>query len=364
MDLIELAKEAGLSPIRVAQTYGGEYVCSCPKCGDGGKGSTSDRFHLWPNEATKNCMGRYWCRHCDINGDAIQFCRGILGLSYVDVCAKLKVSPGQSYKHFLTDLTKPRTKFREATMPNSTWQAKASAFVDWCHNMLWKYPKAVDLLKKRGFNEDAIKRWKLGYCPKNFWIERSEWGLFNKSNPKGGIAKLWLPKGIVIPTFFEGSIVKLKIRLTEEPKTPSASFKKYIVIPGSMNAPVMYGDSKKPILIMESEFDALLTFDAIGDICSVVALGGAQMKPDLQLHLELRKSPKILLSLDYDEAGLASNHYWISTYPQLIVWPVPKGKSPGEALQLGVDLKNWIERGLSIDRLPLSGKTSTTLASI
>ncbi|MCE5294727.1 MAG: hypothetical protein LLF94_08970 [Chlamydiales bacterium] len=346
MDLIELAEEAGLSPTRVAQTYGGEYVCSCPKCGDGGKGIHSDRFHLWPKQATKNCMGRYWCRQCDTTGDAIQFCRDILGLSYVDACSKLKVAPKQSRKYFVTDLTKPRTKLGEATMPNSTWQTNASAFVDECHNMLWKHPKAVELLKARGFNEESIRRWKLGYCHQELTLERSKWGLSDKRNSEGGLVKLWLPKGIVIPTFLEGFIVKLKIRRTDEPKIPSVKFKKYIVIPGSMAVPTMYGDSKKPILIMESEFDALLTFDAIGDICSVVALGGAQMKPDLQLHLELRKSPKILLSLDYDEAGLKSNTYWRLTYPQLLVRPVPKGKSPGDALKLGVDLKQWVARGL------------------
>ena len=30
MDLLDLAKEAGLSPLKVAQTNGGEYICACP----------------------------------------------------------------------------------------------------------------------------------------------------------------------------------------------------------------------------------------------------------------------------------------------------------------------------------------------
>lgn len=346
MDLIELAEEAGLSPTRVAQTYGGEYVCSCPKCGDGGKGLNSDRFHMWPNEAAKNCMGRYWCRQCSIAGDTIQFCRDILGLSYVDACTTLKVSPKPSHKYFVTDLAKPRITLEDATMPNSTWQAKASAFVDWCHNKLWQFPNAVELLKARGFNEESIRRWKLGYCPQTFRSKRSEWGLCEIRNPQGGFTKLWLPKGFVIPTFLEEKIVKLKIRRTDAPEIPSVKFQKYVVIPGSMNAPALYGDPKKPILVMEAEFDAMLTFDDVGDICSVVALGGAQMKPDSQLHQALRQAPRILLSLDYDETGIASNTYWISTYPQLLVWPVPKGKSPGDALKLGVDLRLWVAKGL------------------
>ena len=31
MDLLDLAKEAGLSPLKVAQTNGGEYICACPQ---------------------------------------------------------------------------------------------------------------------------------------------------------------------------------------------------------------------------------------------------------------------------------------------------------------------------------------------
>ena len=33
MDLLDLAKEVGLSPLKAAQTSGGEYICACPKCG-------------------------------------------------------------------------------------------------------------------------------------------------------------------------------------------------------------------------------------------------------------------------------------------------------------------------------------------
>ena len=91
MDLLDLAKEAGLLPIKVAQTNGGEYICACPKCGDGGKGKKSDRFHVWPNQQAKNCMGHYWCRQCGIKGDSIQFCRDLLGLNYADACSRLKV---------------------------------------------------------------------------------------------------------------------------------------------------------------------------------------------------------------------------------------------------------------------------------
>jgi len=349
MDLIEIAQEIGILPIRTAQTNGGEFVCSCPKCGDGGKGNKSDRFHIWPNEKAKNCTGRYWCRQCEIKGDAIQFCRDFLGLSYVEACAKLKLQfKYPSQKYWVRDLTIFQRKFEEAPRPNDLWQTKASAFVLWCHDMLWKNPDSLALLKARGFNEEAISRWKLGYSPQTFLRDRSLWGLCDKPGPNDGLAKLWLPKGIVIPTFSDEVIVKLKIRRPDEPQNEPSKYKfqKYVVVSGSIDTPVIYGDPMKPILIMESELDAMLTYDIIGDICCVIALGGAQKKPDLKLHQQLRMSLNVLLALDFDEGGMLSNSFWRKTYPQSRIWPVPKGKGPGDAIKLGVDLKKWIKAGL------------------
>lgn len=171
--------------------------------------------------------------------------------------------------------------------------------------------------------------------------------MFDKLNSKGSLAKLWLPKGIVIPSFLDGNIVKLKIRRTEEiQKKIDPKFQKYIIITGSSNAPIIYGDLDKPILIMESELDAMLTFDVVGNICSVVALGGAQNRPDAMLHQILIRASHILLSLDFDDGGMQANYFWKELYPTLRFWPVPRGKSPGEALKLGVDLKRWVEEGL------------------
>lgn len=73
MDLIILAEEAGLRPKWAASTQGGEWHCSCPACGG------SDRFIIQPNRQMSKCIGYYFCRKCDIHGDAIQFCREFLG---------------------------------------------------------------------------------------------------------------------------------------------------------------------------------------------------------------------------------------------------------------------------------------------
>jgi hypothetical protein len=43
----------------------------------------------------------------------------------------------------------------------------------------------------------------------------------------------------------------------------------------------------------------------------------------------------ILVALDHDEAGAKAWPWWETTYQQARLWPVPKGKDPGEAFAQG-----------------------------
>ena len=68
---------------------------------------------------------------------------------------------------------------------------------------------------------------------------------------------------------------------------------------------------------------------------------------DLDIHERLIKSKLILVSLDFDEAGMKrSRQWWMRIYPQAKRWPVPVGKDPGEAYQQKLNLRKWIEAGL------------------
>lgn len=348
MDLLELANEIGLTPVKVSQTYGGEYACYCPKCGDSGKGTQSDRFRLWPNQKTKNYCGRYWCRQCRIGGDTLQFCKDFLGLSYVEACNRLRITPSYSQRYRVIDLKKTKVEFLETTPPNHIWQQKAAAFVDICHQRLFSYPASIALLNERGFNENSIRHWKFGYCWEPFWRERTSWGLPEIIKSNGHKTTLWLPQGIVIPTYLKCDVIKIKIRRPDHIKLqPHEKFQKYVVVSGSLDTPAIYGNENKPFLIIESEFDAMLMHEIVGDVCCIIALGGAQKRPDVNLHKLLGNASRILLALDFDEGGIKANHFWRSLYPQLRIWPIPKGKSPGDAFKLGIDLRKWIQAGLS-----------------
>ena len=162
MNVLDLAEELNLSPKRSASTHGGEYKSKCPNCQDG-----RDRFCIWPNQGDS---GRYWCRVCEAKGDAIQFCRDFLGMSFHQACRKVNVSP------------KARTEFQkikkdgfqphQALLTHPSWQQIATRFIDYSHKNLLKESAIVNQLKKRGLILESIRRFHLGWNPQNLFDRR------------------------------------------------------------------------------------------------------------------------------------------------------------------------------------------------
>lgn len=331
MSLLELVEELALQPKRTASTNGGEYHCACPTCGG------DDRFMFWPQ------TDRYWCRQCESKGDSIQFCRDFMGLDYRSACAKV----GAPIKDYLPrQSVRPLFTPQAANAPSEAWQQNAESMVIRCHQSLLSDPSAMKRLLERGLTQQSIDRYRLGWNPSTQFESYSLWGLsacYRDDN--GQERRLWLPKGIVIPTLNGDSIVKLKVRRDDwhyDDKHP-----KYVEISGSMKALSWYGSTEQhPVVVVESELDAILIQQNAGHLCGCVALGGVGRKPDLESHWRLLSAPKILYALDFDEAGKKAFSFWKSTYKNLMAWPSPIEKSPGDALQAGVDLAMWIASGL------------------
>ncbi|WP_068466739.1 CHC2 zinc finger domain-containing protein [Candidatus Protochlamydia phocaeensis] len=324
--ILNLINKCGLTPKRASAK---EYHSSCPHCG--GK----DRFIIWHLEK------KYWCRQCGKRGDEIQFCRDFLGMSYLEACQLIRVRP-----QILREGEQPKYQSYKApliaTLPSSEWQEKGLNFNNWCQKQLLESAKIANLLMMRGFTSESLEKFRIGFNPKNFQRKLEEWGL-----PKGK-NKLWLPSGITIPTFQEGKLIKLKIRRTDWKQADPLP--KYVEVIGSMNAPSFYGeDYNKPIFIMESELDAMLTQEAAGDLCGCLAVGGVGRKPDLNTHYKLCNSPLLLFCMDYDEAGKKAYAFWRNTYSNLRAWPAPEGKSPGDALAcFKINLRHWVEEGIKL----------------
>lgn len=332
MSLLQLASELNLSSIRVASTNGGEYHGPCPSCG--GK----DRFIIWEKQ------GRYLCRQCSLKGDAIQFCRDFMGMDYCSACAKVGTDPKNNFQ--LRSYTSPPFDPQHAKEPPVLWQNSAQRFVYQSNEALSQASEALAKLATRGFTSDTMKLFSLGWNSMDRFELLSEWGLPITYNEQGREKKVWLPKGLIIPTFVAGKVTKLKVRRNDW--NENDTFPKYVEVTGSMKSPSIYGSfEKRNLVIVESEFDAMLIQQFAADLCACMAIGGAGKKPDLIVHALLQRTPVIIFALDFDAAGKAAYRFWRSTYPNLRAWPISRGKSPGDALQMGVNLRQWIRDGLN-----------------
>lgn len=206
---------------------------------------------------------------------------------------------------------------------------------------------AQEMLSVRGLSLDTVKAYRIGWNARDIYDNRQEWGLPIELKDSGMERTQWLPKGIVIPAFDNGIPVKIKIRRTDWLK--SDKLPKYVEVSGGQQRPVLYGDSSKPFVVLESELDAILIQQFASDVCCCVALGGVGKRPDKHLHDILQCARVILLSLDYDEAGIKEYSFWMSNYRNSRPWPASKGKSPGDSYKLySVDLRQWVLEGLDL----------------
>ncbi len=301
---------------------------------------------------------RFHCYGCQADGDAIAFLMKVKGIGFQDALRELAAragvsieisSPGPVFNRPLTIPERRKEIFtpRPLDLPNETWREHAVKFLIECHLELVGNKAALRYLESRGITREMAERHALGWNPgrggKDLYRPRAAWGLPEGGRPR----KIWLPVGLVIPAYRDHALARLRIR------RPAGS-PKYVIVAGS-TAPVMMlpprregWENREPPsvwLVVESELDAVLCA-ACQDTVGVIALGSVGVRPDAEAHAVLREAARILLAIDFDEAGKRAAAWWLRTYPQVRLWPSIKGKDPGEDFQRGVDIRAWIEAGL------------------
>ncbi len=346
MNTLELVQELGHFPKRSASTNGGEYHCPCPHCGG------TDRFCIWP---VQGGHGRYWCRQCERHGDAIQFCRDFLGLSFSEACRKVGMTPLTYSRKGSKALVREKSVPQPSSPPSEEWIERANSFVECCGQNLKNDADALALVERRGIQAGTAVEFGIGFNPTTRWDQRSRWGLPEEFRDDGKAKTVWLPAGLTVPAWQpDGSGVnKLKIRRAEW--VLGDRYPKYVEVSGSCRQFAIYGDRTLPVIVVESELDAILIQQEAGDFCCAVANGGVGKRPDLEVHTLLAAAPRVLLSLDFDEAGTKGCGFWLREYSNTKLWPVPHSKSPGDAFVQGVDLHEWIQLGLEDRTLRSSG---------
>jgi hypothetical protein len=331
---------------KVSSTNGGEYAGPCPVCG--GKA----RFRVWPEK------GRWWCRGCGEKGDLIQFYRWADGLSYPDACRAAGEDPkeyndrGRRYTH--PELPPANSAPAAAApvvhaAPDDAWREHAAKFAAACHQALLENAAALaHLAAERGLTAESVRRFGLGLNTDDAWRDRAAWGLPPETSDKTGKPKrLWLPRGLVIPTTATGTLARLKIRRPAAEADPERGGfgPRYYFVPGSSRAVMRIGENCRAYVVVESELDALLIAQEAGELAGVIALGTAGAKPDAETAAQLAAADTILVALDADLAGEQASAWWCETYRQASRWPVASGKDPGESFG-AVDVRAWVLAGL------------------
>jgi len=338
---------------KVSSTNGGEWQGPCPDCGG------VDRFHVWPNE--NEGKGAYWCRACGKTGDNIQFMRDFEGMGFKEACAYLGIAVSDPSSNYSTSLNNKRrlggpagaagtappqqTEFipERRLPPADLWQEKAAKFVKWAQDNIQKQPEVIAWLAARGIDADTAAAYSIGWNPgedgKDIYRARKSWGLDDVPRDDGRPKALWIPRGLVIPYIVDGIIYRIRIR------RPDEGGPRYYVLPGSSMAMMLVEPARRAFVIVESELDAIACAAATS-LAGAVGLGSVAAKPDAAAMEVLSRALQILNALDYDVAGAKAMAWWSENFPRCDRWPVPMGKDPGEAAQMGTDLKKWIETGL------------------
>jgi len=332
MNTLDLAQKK-VQLKKVSNTYGGEYQGPCPGCGG------EDRFHVWPYQ--NDGKGSYWCRACEKSGDNIQFLRDFEGLSFKEACSRLNITIPDRPGYQPREYKKPEFEPAEHAKPADLWQERAEKLVTWAQGNLMENKAELDWLEKRGITGEMARRYRLGWNPgengKDIYRARKAWGLPDFRKENGKLKALWIPVGLVIPYIIDGTIRRIRIRRPDgDPR--------YYVIPGSsMNTMVLEPD-RRAFVVVESELDAILI--SRYPLAGGVALGSVSAKPDAETYRILKDSLQILVSLDFDRDGAKYMKWWSEQFDNCDRWPVPRGKDPGEAFRMGIDLEKWIKAGL------------------
>lgn len=351
-DILELA--SGMVVLKkVATTNGGEYAGPCPGCGG------SDRFRVWP--ADRGGRGSFWCRGCGRGGDDVQFLVDFKGMSYREAFAAVGREMPEGYRPVAYRAAAAgcgpdpeRFVPKAYDPPVETWQVKASAFVDAAHQALLSNDEALRYLAGRGLDLQAVKGFRLGWCGGEngkpcLFRPRVSWGLPRVFNPKTGKDKmLWIPRGIVIPTYKAGQLYRVRIRRPAEDLKTDKDVKYYVVQGSGMDLSG-HNPDHRVFVIVEADLDEMLIARRAGSMVGSVALGSASAKPGAGMYWHLKNAVRLLIALDTGEhnlAGAKAAKWWLKEFPQARRWPVPQGKDPGEAFEKGVDIRTWIKAGL------------------
>lgn len=381
-----------------ATTHGSEFCSSCPRCTRTfqetgvmpGGGRNEDRFLVWPYrpirrqkltpEQQAEIQGKpfdpfddrgafkpvFMCRKCRRDndkpwtGDLIEYIKEMLEISFIEACQYLvevlqrmeSMTPGQAWavvnpQGRLEPTLTPR--LRSAQRPKQTWEEVAKGIVlqavQDLHGPLGEDARWY-LAEVRHLEEKMIRRGRLGYIPADRWIDDAN------------VGKFLVPQGILIPEYHinkitgEEELWGLSVRrppdVVEAEKAAGKRGNKYHQVKGSN--PALYGSftikEDQPLMIVESQFDCLLTWQLVGPDISCVATQGVSGARTVEAISEVDQASLILVAMDPDAAGEGGAEFWLECFDKnAIIWRDQAGDLT-EMVTAGLDVQAWIYEGI------------------
>lgn len=313
---IEAAKQANLPG--VLQSLGIEIVLS----GANFQSKNHDSLKFFRQNGV--WLYKWWSRNGEV-GDGVQYLMRHCLLSFPEAVAALSGSP-------ITQQKAPADNQRHISEPQKwktpKWQTEGKKLIQFSRSCLLK-PNGKErlsyLMQERGLQIDTIRQRCLGWLP----------------------PKMQMPSKLVIPCYdSRGNLIRIRFRMDKS----GPEQERYRISKGSNPKdpfPINVA-SGKPIVILESELDAILIAQEVGELMGVLGMGTTALKFDGAIADYLIKNiPAILISLDNDQSGRAKTTRLIKQFPHALDWPVPKryGKDPGEAWK-HMCLRKWVKSGL------------------
>ena len=315
---IDAAKQANLPG--VLQSLGIEIVLS----GANFQSKNHDSLKFFRQNGV--WLYKWWSRNGEV-GDGIQYLTRYCLLSFPEAVATLSGSPiTQQKASGVYRLHRPILKPQK--WKTQKWQTESKKLIQFSRSCLFR-PNGREglsyLVQERGLQIATIRQRCLGWLP----------------------PKKQMPSKLVIPSYdSRGNLVRIRFRMDKS--VPEQE--RYRISKGSNPKdpfPINVA-SGKPIMILESELDAILIAQEAGGLIGVLGMGTTALKFDGAIADYLIKNiPAILISLDNDQSGRAKTIQLIKQFPHALDWPVPKryGKDPGEAWKL-MRLRKWVKSGL------------------
>jgi len=359
LELLELVRQdTGAEFPRKAATRGGEHKGPCPVCGG------QNRFCVWPADTAHDGKSYFTCHDgdragCGIHGDLADYLEDVRNMPHLDALKAAGVIAGNGQIPTSTPRAAwptPTPKAHTVKPPCDLWQGRARAFVDWAEGKLWSDDgEALGyLVARRGLSPETVKHYHLGYNPKGLSCPGSKWGQ---------LKRVYCPHGVTIPCLAEGALWYVRVRRpayrkgTIEPDglaqalghvVDFAQESKYLCVTGS-TSPALFGADDlrgdgRPLLVCEGEFDAMLAWQELRELCDVCAIktGRGGLPANWLLSLSPYSELLVCYDVDANAAGDRMAGAWLAQSKRARRVRVPEGSDLTDFHNLGGDLRAWL----------------------